>query len=139
MSVTITKSAGTPQEQTIAITTPAVDVVPPPSATLPTTSVIFTIGAVTAVLVYASLQVIKPAIKKGSDFAEKWWYTSFIRFLALVLGDLIGWPIFGPLGGPGSGWPIGAAIGAAAGAFDAAIYGLVRKRLKNATQRTNSE
>lgn len=123
----------------MTVTTTAADLAAQ-SATLPTATTIAILGGITAIIVYAILEIIKNAAKKGSDFAGKWWYSSVIRLLALILGGLIGFLLFAPLGGPGSGWPIGAAIGASAGALDAFVYRLVKKRLKNATQTsTNSQ
>jgi len=149
-SVTITKTTAGPSpdaSQTIAITVPqetagqvAARVVPTEPAALPDPQTILIVGAVTAVIVYALIEALKAAAKKGSKIAGKWWYSSVVRLLALALGGCIGWILLEPLGGPSSGWPIGAAIGAAAGALDAVIVKLIKRRLKNAQppSKTNS-
>jgi len=106
------------------------------SQPLPAWNTILLLAAVTAVAVWALVQIVKSFCQgwmdsgKDEDGKKPWWWTGGLRLLALCAGAGLGAVLYGALGGIGSGWPWGAAIGAGAGSLASIVVMVVKKRIR---------
>lgn len=103
---------------------------------LPTLATIGILGAVTAVVVWGVVEIIKSFFKGWSkanpDAKRPWYWAGSLRLLSLVLGAGVGTALYSSLGGVGSGWPWGTAIGGGAGCLATLIVWAVKSRIKKA-------
>jgi len=138
--VTVTKTRtkvteSGPAAQVIVVDTEPAVTQSKDSQPLPGTTTIITVACITAVCVWALVQVFKTLIRgwmKSKKKEEPWWYSGTLRLTAIILGGIAGSALYGSLGGIGSGWPWGTLIGCGAGALSAILVAVIKARLRKA-------
>lgn len=93
---------------------------------LPSVLTIATIGAVTAVVVWGLVEVVKNFFRGGEK--EPSWYPAALRLAAMTIGAAVGASLFAALGSPGFPW--GASVGAGAGALCTIIVASVKAAIR---------
>ena len=101
---------------------------------LPSKDIIVYMIAVSAIVSYAIVEIIKKAIdglqKVGKLKQELWWHRSLCRLVSIVTGALAGFVIFDISG---------LFIGASSGAINTTIVALVKKFLKRKSKSLSEE
>lgn len=92
---------------------------------LPSVLTIMTIGAVTAVVVWGLVEVVKLAFR-GKEKPS--WYAAAVRLASMGIGAGVGGSLFAALGSPGFPW--GTAVGAGAGALCTIIVAAVKRAIR---------
>jgi len=99
---------------------------------LPGLTTILTVGAVTSVVVWGLLEVVKMLLRgwKAEHEGAKtpWYWSASLRLAALILGAVVGGCLFEALGTPAFPW--GSSIGAGAGALCTIIVAAVKTAIK---------